>query len=75
LGVLGHLGPLVPRQGAAQLVGEGPQGGHDRIPHGGGAVAGEGRAVLDAWPCLVGHAGQAQEQGEAARPFDAGVDP
>ena len=46
LRVLGHLGALVPGEGAAQLLGERRDRGDDRVADGFGAVAGERRPVL-----------------------------
>jgi hypothetical protein len=59
LGVLGHLGALVPGQRPAQLLGQCLDRVGDGVPDGLGAVPGQRRAVLD--PGLVAvsvHAGQ-----------------
>jgi hypothetical protein len=47
LGVLCHLGALVPGQGLAQVLGQGRDLGGDRIPDSFGPMPGQRRPVLD----------------------------
>jgi hypothetical protein len=75
LGVLSHLRPLVPGQGAAELLGQAADRLGDGVTDGLRSMAGEGRTVLDAGFAAVAiHAGQVQERGEPRRPLDEGPD-
>ena len=75
LGVLGHLGALVPGERAAQLAWEGADGGGYGIPDGFSAVTRQGGAVLDPGLVTVAvHRREVQEHGEPGRPLDQGAD-
>jgi hypothetical protein len=75
LGVLGHLGALVPGQRPAQLFGQrGDRGGDrvtDRRP---GAMPGQRRTVLDPGAIAAVHRRQMQQHREAAAALDQGAD-
>ena len=75
LGVLGHLGALVPGQRAAQLLGQRGDRRGDGVAHGLGAVPGQGRAIVDSGLLAVaGHGGQVQQHREAGAALDEGAD-
>ena len=75
LSVLGHLGSLVPGQGAAQLFGQGGDRLSDRVADGLGAMARKRGPVLD--PLLLAvawHAGKVQQHRESRGALNKGPD-
>ena len=73
--MLGHLCALVPGEGPAELFGQGLDHLGDRVSDGFGAVAGQGRTVLDGrFEAMTVHAGQMQKQGEPGRALDKRAD-
>ena len=74
-GVLGHLGPLIPGQRPAELLGQGDDRARDGVANRLGAMAGERGSVLHtrraAMPC---QAGKMQQHREPRRAFDEGAD-
>lgn len=75
LRVLGHLGSLIPGQRAPQMGGQFADRLSDGIPDGFGAVAGQGRSILDRLTRPVPlHSRQVQEHGEAGCAFDQRAD-
>jgi hypothetical protein len=74
-GVLGHFCALVPGERPAQLIGQGAEGCCDGVADRLGAVAGQGRPVLDGLDDSVAlHGRQVQEHGEAAGSLDESAD-
>jgi hypothetical protein len=65
LGVLSHLGTLVPGQGPPELIWQCRDAGSDGIAHTLRAVPGQGRSVLGPRLAVFFHARQVQEHGEA----------
>src|SRR5207302_3012416 len=74
LGVLSQLGALVPGQGSPQLVGQGRDGGSDRVSHSLRAVPSKRRTILGPGAAVVFHARQVEQHGEPGSPFDKGAD-
>src|SRR5215212_5541498 len=73
--MLGHLGALIPGQRPSKLIRQSGDRARDRLAHRLGSMAGEGRTVFHASLLAVTcHARQGQEQGEARRALDQGVD-
>jgi len=75
LGVLGHLGALVPGQRATELSGQRGDHSGDLVADCFGSVPGERRPVLQARPVAVAfHPRQVQQEREAGRALDERAD-